>query len=425
LSKDTEALPTHYRWNSIAFLVDSICFGGVVLTLIDPTSVLPAFVRQLTDSEFVVGLISAIFRGGWLLPQLVAGRLINDKPRKKPYMLAGLGGRVFLWVIALALWARLDRNPTAMLVLSFTCIGLFAAFDGVVGVVWFDIIARAIPWKRRGRLMGFAQFISGLTGMGVGALVGLILALRSFPEDYALIFTLTAVAFIPSTIALALLREPQSEEVNRQANGHVRGGWLKPLVTNPAFRRLMVCRVLVGMMYLAAPFYVGYADDVLHLPKSVIGRFVIAQRLAGMVAGATLGLVSERRGLGFVIRIGSTAAAIGPLFALAVHIAGDGWLVQAYPFIYVILGVVNSVQILGFANYLLEMAPDGMRPVYIGLGNTITGALIIAPMIGGWLLEATSYATLFSVTAVIVAAGFLVSLGLGSPKQAAPMVEQP
>jgi hypothetical protein len=76
LSKDTEALPTHYRWNSIAFLVDSICFGGVVLTLIDPTSVLPAFVRQLTDSEFVVGLISAIFRGGWLLPQLVAGRLM-------------------------------------------------------------------------------------------------------------------------------------------------------------------------------------------------------------------------------------------------------------------------------------------------------------------------------------------------------------
>jgi hypothetical protein len=152
---------------------------------------------------------------------------------------------------------------------------------------------------------------------------------------------------------------------------------------------------------------------------------VIAQSLAGMVAGATLGLVSERRGLGFVVRIGSAAAAIGPLFALAAHIAGDGWLVQAYPFIYVMLGVVNSVRMLGFTNYLLEIAPDGMHPVYIGLGNTIAGVLTMAPMIGGWLLEATSYATLFSVTTVIVAAGFLVSLGLASPQRAAPMVEQP
>jgi MFS family permease len=405
--------------------VEFACFGGVVLTLLDPTSVLPAFVRQLTDSEFVVGLISAIFHGGWLLPQLAVGRLINEEPRKKPYMLAGLSGRVLLWVIALALWARLDRNPTAMLVLSFTCIGLFAASDGVVAVAWLDITARAIPWKQRSRLIGSAQLISGLIGMGAGALVGLILALPSFSDDYALIFTLAGVALIPSTIAQALVREPQPEEVNRQANSHVRGGWLKPLVTDPAFRRLMVCQTLVGMMYLAAPFYVGHADDVLHLPKSVIGRFVIAQKLAGMVAGATLGLVSERRGPGFVVRVGSAAAVIGPLFALAAHIAGGGWLVQAYPFIYVMLGVVSSVQILGFANYLLEIAPDGMRPVYIGLGNTIAGTLIIAPMIGGWLLEATSYAILFSVTAVIVAVGFLASLGLGFPQRAAPMVEQP
>jgi MFS family permease len=409
----------------MAFLVEFACFGGIVLTLLDPTSVLPAFVRQLTDSEFVVGLISAIFNGGWLLPQLAIGRLINEEPRKKPYVLAGLSGRVLLWVIALALWARLDRNPTAMLILSFTCIGLFAASDGVVAVAWLDITARAIPWKQRSRLIGLAQLISGLIGMGAGALVGLILALRSFSDDYALIFTLAGVALIPSTIAQVLVREPQPEEVNRQANSHVMGGWLKPLVTDPAFRRLMVCQTLVGMMYLAAPFYVGHADDVLHLPKSVIGRFVIAQKLAGMVAGATLGLVSERRGPGFVVRIGSAAAVIGPLFALAAHIAGGGWLVQAYPFIYVMLGVVSSVQILGFANYLLEMAPDGMRPVYIGLGNTIAGTLVIAPMIGGWLLETTSYAILFSVTAVIVAVGFLASLGLGSPQRAAPMVEQP
>jgi MFS family permease len=109
---------------------------------------------------------------------------------------------------------------------------------------------------------------------------------------------------------------------------------------------------------------------------------------------------------------------------LAAHLAGSGWLVQAYPFVYVVLGVVNSSWMLGFFNYVLEIAPEKMRPAYIGLGNTILGVLTLAPMAGGWLLEATSYTTLFSATTAIVALGFLLTLELKPPKQTAPMETQ-
>jgi hypothetical protein len=48
------------------------------------------------------------------------------------------------------------------------------------------------------------------------------------------------------------------------------------------------------------------------------------------------------------------------------------------------------------------------------------GVLTFVPMMGGWLLEATSYTVLFGTTAAIVAVGFLLTLGLEQPRQDTP-----
>jgi hypothetical protein len=44
--------------------------------------------------------------------------------------------------------------------------------------------------------------------------------------------------------------------------------------------------------------------------------------------------------------------------------------------------------------------------------NTLAWPLTLMGIVGGWLLESTSYTVLFGVTAAFVAAGFLVSLRL-------------
>jgi predicted MFS family arabinose efflux permease len=123
--------------------------------------------------------------------------------------------------------------------------------------------------------------------------------------------------------------------------------------------------------------------------------------------------MSDRRGPAATIRVGSAITMAGPLFALVAHLADGGLLIQAYPLVYVALGVYYSSNMLGFYNYLLEIAPDDMRPSYIGLGNTIMGIVTLSPTLGGWLLEATSYTALFAVTVALVFVGFLVALRLG------------
>ncbi|MCP4544567.1 MAG: MFS transporter [Chloroflexi bacterium] len=424
MSKHSQILPPHFRWNFGAFTVDYVCFS-IAITFASISSVMPAFVGHLTDSAPVIGLVSSVFQGGWLLPQLAIARLINDKPRKKPYMLAGISGRVMFWAIALGLWAGLAHYPTTMLVLFFVALGLFSTTDGLASVAWLDILARAIPLRQRGRLIGLSQFVGGLGGIGVGALVGVILEQWLFPHNYALLFALAGIVLIPSAVAIFLIREPPpknadpEEQEKGQTQVRTKVDWSK-IVADPVFRRLITCRLFVGMIGLTNSFYVIHARDVLHLPQSIIGQFVMAQTAAGVVASILLGLVSERWGPRYVARIGSAVAITGPLFALAAHLTASGWIIQAYPFVYMVMGFVQSMWMLGFTNYMLEIAPDEMRPAYVGLGNTIMGSLTFVPMIGGWLLEVTSYTVLFGATATIVATGFLLTLSLKPARQAAP-----
>ena len=411
VSKHPKALPPHLRLNFAAFLAEFVSFD-MAFMLINPTSVLPAFVRQWTDSALLVGLVSTVWKGGETLPQLASARLIGDRPRKKPYLYVALAGRVALWGIPLALWAGLTREPKAMLILLFICLGLFAITEGFSEVPWLDIMARALPLKWRGRLIGTGQITSGLAGIGAGALIGVILERFAFPDSYTLLFSLACAAFTFSTVSLFLLREPPPENVHRTGKRQTAGGWFRPLVADPAFRHLMICRVLFGMLGISTSFYIVHAADVLHLPDRVIGSFVIAQTLSGVAFSVGLSLVSERWGPRRVIWVGIAGSMTGPLFALIAHLVRSDWLVQAYPFVFVALGVISSTYHLGFTNSILELAPSEDRATYVGLGNTIGGALALAPAFGGWLLEATSYTVLFSLTTVVVAAGFLISLGL-------------
>jgi len=418
MTRPPNGAPPHYQRNFAAFLVDYVFFS-IALAFASPSSMLPAFVRQFTDSAPVIGLVSTVFNGFWLLPQVIVAGIVGRSARKKPFLLLGATGRVAFWLIALGLWLGLGQHPNRMLLLFFVCLAVFAVTDTLASVAWFDMMARAIPLKRRGRLMGIAQVIGGLGGLGVGVAITLILNSPRFPlpNNYALIFTLAGLAFIPTVIASALLREVPAGDTESSGKRWGRNRWLSPLREDPAFRRLMVSQVLCGMISLATPFYVVHATDELNLSEAVVGSFVGAQQVAGVASGVLLGLLSARRGPAPTIRVGSAIAIVGPLFALVAHIAGDGVLSHAYPIVYVTLGVYWSSNMLGFYNYMMEIAPDDMRPSYIGLGNTIMGILTLAPTVGGWVLEATSYTVLFGITAGLVFLGCVAALRLGPPRQ--------
>jgi len=168
----------------------------------------------------------------------------------------------------------------------------------------------------------------------------------------------------------------------------------------------------VAFSGMASGFYVVHAADVGQLPEQVIGQFVMAQTIGGLVGSLAFGRLSERRGPLWVIRAGSAVAAIGPIFALVANAEiGSTW---TYIIVFMALGTLDSVWMQGFSNYVIEIAPGPRRPVYVGTANTILSLSTLAPIFGGWLLQTTSYTVLFGLTTVVLIAGFVVSLTMRS-----------
>ncbi|NLE43164.1 MAG: MFS transporter [Chloroflexi bacterium] len=412
--------PAAYRWNVAMFSIDLVtCW--VAMTFVSMSSILPALVGQLTSSHIVIGLVGTVYNASSLLAPLVVAGRISSKQRKKPYLVMGiLASRVPFWAIALTLYLGLSQTPAIMLIVFFVCLSLFAAGDGIGSLAGLDIFARAVPLRQRGRLLGTAQFVSGVFGIGAGVLVSAIIERQPFPRSYALLFTAAGICFIPSLVALALIREPESERSQTPGAQAVQG-WashLRSMVQDGTLRRLVLSRLLVGLMSIAVPFYVGHAQDVLLMPSSAVGAFVIAQTAASVITSPILGVISERSGPQTVMHLTNAAAVLAPAFALVAHLSGMNWTTQAYPFVYLALGIASNSALIGFFNYLIEVSPDGLRPIYIGVSNALLGVIALGPFVGGWLLQTTSYTMLFAATTCVVLLGFIISLRLEPPQAA-------
>ena len=112
-----------------------------------------------------------------------------------------------------------------------------------------------------------------------------------------------------------------------------------------------------------------------------------------------------------------------PLIALAMQAFGHGRPALAtagYLLVFVLIGALDASFLLGFLVYVLDIAPPGERPAYTGLANTVAGVMVIAPTIGGIILQLTSYPVLFLSAAM---GGALALLGVRRLPATAPAAD--
>ena len=421
------ARPPYYRRNFVAFLGDYTGFA-LALTFASSTTVLPDFVSQLTDSKVLIGLLTTATTGAWLLPQLAFANLLTNKRRKKPYVIMGaLFGRPFYLLYAAALALGLYRHPMLAFYLFAAVQIIFFASDALAAVAWFDVMGKAMSEEQRGRLIGRAQFVSGVLSIGAGLLIAALLSKDgpSYPYNYAIILALSGVFLLLSLLSWTFVVEPD-EAVQEQ-----RPAWrdyvphlLNTLRQDHALTRLLAVRLLAGADGLVLGFYILFATQELGLPPETVGIFTAAQTAGRIVSSVGLGTLCERRGSHRVIQAATAINLSAPLVGLALLLTGA----QAgtattviYAWVYLAISVVMSSGMLGYYNYVLELAPAGERPTYIGLFNTISGVLIVLPTVGGWLLQTTSYGVLFALTAGVLIIAHGLSWSLPAPHRAAPL----
>ncbi len=414
------------RRNFLAFLGDFVAFGAG-LAFVNPSTVLPALVRTLTDSAPLIGLVETIRNGVWLLPQLfVAWFLSGTVIRRKHMVLPFVVSRVSLLLIVPILLLLASDRPQTAVALLLVFLTLNVIFDACGSLPWYDLVSHALPPVGRTRLMGMGQFLGGGVGIGVGLAVAAILgdSRLSFPGNYALLFSFASALFALEVFVVSRVRVSRTE---RKGTRVPLSAFLPRLIgmvrDDRRFRRLLAVRLVVGTSGFATPFYMVCALDKLGVGAASVGIFTAAQVAGGIACAPLVALLAERRGVTAMIRVGAGLGVSLPLMALGMlaigpHMAPD-LRVALFALVFVVMGAMTNSVAAGFTNYLLDISPAEGRPTYVGFANTFNGLILVTPLIGGWILGRFSWVALFCITAAAACAGFASSFGMVEPRPAA------
>lgn len=417
------ALPKHYQRNFWCLAMD-YCFFGVGVTFVSTNTVLPGFLTTLGASSAFIGLVSSLQSASWLLPQLLAARYVASQSRKKPFILwPAAAGRSLLFVLAVLIWAMGARNASLVaIVVAVVTVGFWVG-DGLASVPWFDLLSNMIPPRRRGRLTGVGQALSGTLGFAAGFLVEWLLSDRgpAFPNNYAALYLLGFVMLVLSFAAIAFAAEIPGtpKEKTPTWREYVPQLW-RVFKQDRVFRRFILVRQLSGLGMLSIPFYMPYALEQLDLPAQVAGRYTSIGVVGSILAAVLLGWLNEHYGSKRVILVGLTLGVLIPSSALLLPmiLTDPASLAWGYSLVFLLLSAMMGSMMPGWMTYMLEWAPEEERPTYVGLTNTLNGISPLFSTLGGLILQwsGKDYRLLFALTLAGLVLTWPLSLRLPEPR---------
>ncbi len=407
------------RWNFFMLLGDFILWG-TAFALIEPRTVAPDFVGQLTDSQEIVGLSSVIFGSVWLVPQLFAGRIIGGAERKQPWLFwPSVPVRVTMLIVGVIIMALGMANPGAILIVFLIGLALMGFGDGLTSVAWGDMLGSSISDRLRGWLMSLGSVGTSLTVLLISRpIVEAFVNSETleFPNNYAVLFMISSAILLPTLILFSLVREKPSPTDEDNASWAAYGRSLIRILKEDApYRRFMITRIMRAFAMFASGFYIGYITSEVGFER----ENVIAESLALLTAGKVLmallnGRILAKSGTRLVIVL----SALQNTAYMALMLLTPALGITAIRLVYFFMGMQDATIMSGYFAWSIEYAPDNKRPVYIGLTNTASLVSSFAPVLGGFILERSSYPAIFALglgAAVIVLA---LALSLVEPRRA-------
>ena len=376
-------------------------FLALGMALTHPTTVIAAFVSDLTGSTVWVGGLSTVLTVAAALPQVFVARWIEPRPRKIPFLLLAVYVRVASWFALALLICRFgESRPEALAWSLVGFLGLFYAVGGLGGVAYTDIIGKVIPPRRRGAFFGGKEAVAAPLVIGAALLTRKVLAEAPYPLSYAMLFGLASLALAIASIGLWLIREP----VDNGSSCCVlkwRDYAVQVLNASRQLGPLVVFQLLTGFSLMVLPFYVVFARDRLGAPTEAIGWFLLAQVSGGLLGSLAWARIVDRAGTRRMLTYCAGVSAATP--ALAVFSQTIGW--PALLPVFFLAGAAFSGRRVGFSAAVLEIAPATERPTYAGVNAMLVLPVAFLPALAGILLTRWSYNAVFLIAAGFIAVG--------------------
>jgi len=381
------------------------------------------FVSDLTQSATLVATIIPIQYGLALLAQPFFAEWLSVKHNRARYYTAQSILRAASWCsLGIASYSIGDRGPSLLLSIFFTVIILDATAAGIGNIVFNDTLAQVIPKRLRGR----ARSWRGILG-GVAAGIAGILVRRHFSESsgvgtFGLLFAVAGLLYAIGGCVFGMIEE--AEEVKVKERGpqfselwrKLRGLW-----HDQAFRRFAYVEALLVPITQALPFFTLFARREFGVEAESLGILIIADAAAPIVGNFVWGRFADAAGNRAAICGAALSGLIAPGLALFFYLSNIelgqlNWSIFACMVFAIGLGSAGID--LATKNQVLDLAHDeAMRPLYIGVNDTLVGLPTMLLVFGGLAIDLFGFLPVFLCVSVMTIAGAAAAVRLPLPSR--------
>jgi len=370
------------------------CWLAFTATFTEVNTVLPGMILRVGGSQIQVGILTAIMVGAPMLTQLIFAGLLTPKPRKKPFLLAGIYLRVgALSGMAWTLSRFTSIDPAYIIFLVYGWMLIFTTSGAFAGVSYTDILGKSIATDQRKRFFVLRQFLSSI-GVLISALIARELLKRfEYPLNYELLFIAAAFFLFVASLGFVVLREKQV------ANRYESSSFLEIIKVIPGYlrqdsnlRNFIIMNNLTGFATTLTPFYVVLARDSYSLSNQDIGNFLLIA-ISGMILSNILwSRIVKKYSFKGVLIVWIVIGASLPALALFLS---SHMTYAVYQLIFFLSGVAVSAQKIAKEGVLLEISENDTRALYSGINGAFSITIALFPLISGFVIAWLGYAPVF------------------------------
>ena len=390
-------------------------FLALTMSMLDFNTVLPSLISELSRSKLVLGALYAVLLGAPGIFNLVFSHFLQKYPYRKRFLLLGiylrslsfLGMAVFTYYFAV-------KNPYLTLVSFFGWIFLFAASGGFAGLAYSDIIGEMVQKGERSRIYAGREFAGGIAAFLGSLIVTKVFSFgkMAFPMNYAFVLMIGFLGLILASLGFWFIKVPPEAKQKKVEKGFV--PFIKEiperLKADPDLARFLIVENLTSFSLMVLPFYMIYAKDVMHADQSFIGRFLLSTVAGTVFSNIFWGFIAKYKGSKMVVRDCILLGGVIPIIAMILTPLGPGYFSIAF----MLVGFIQSGREVGFEPYLLDIAPDDQRTLYLGIRGTLNIFVVLLPILGGFFIDTFGYYFTFGIVTAVMFTSFFI---LGTKKQ--------
>lgn len=392
--------------NFVLGVINGMLFRASV-PFVDETVIIPQFIKSLTANDIFVGLAVGFRHSLWFFPQIFVANVVSGKEKKNPtYIFWTFVRSAGLLMMTLSAFMVGAEHPGLLLALFLVSWGITYLAAGMAGVSFMDVVAKTIPPRKLGSMWGYRFFFGGILAIAFGFMVTAILKADSigFPYNYGIIFGCGFVVMTVAMISWSMASEdPDKITRPKKPLGELFRECVSIFREDARFRSLFLYMAVFYICLPGASFFKFHAKNYGVLTENDDGWLLIA-KITGMIITNFIWarFVNDENGEGCrkTMIWSCIISAILPAAVLVTMLEpfrGAAWYLMLFYFF--LVGSVFGAWFMGSKSALIRIAPEGNRPVYLGLMNTALGPLFLATgALAGTVAEIVGYEVMFGVT---------------------------